>query len=74
MQVVVGVPQVLKVFSWGFIYTQEADRPNCSTPMPKFVVGVPQVLKVFPLVFIYIYFTKNWFGPKKIGGTRIEIF
>ena len=38
--------------------TQEADRPDCSTSMPKVVVGVPQVLKVFSWGFIYIFHKK----------------
>ena len=38
--------------------TQEADSPNCSTPMQKVVVAVPQILKVFSRVFIYKFHKK----------------
>ena len=45
-------------------YTQEADRLDCSTSMPKVVVGVPRVLKVFSWGFIYKFHKKIGLGPK----------
>ena len=44
--------------------TQEADRPDRSTSMPKVVVGVPRVLKVFSWGFIYKFHKKIGLGPK----------
>ena len=44
--------------------TQEADRPDCSTSMPKVVVGVARVLKVFSWGFIYKFHKKIGLGPK----------
>ena len=46
-------------------YTQEADSPKCSTPMPKVVIGVPRVLKVFAWVFLYKFHKKIGLGQKK---------
>ena len=54
-----------------FVFTQEADRPDRSTSMPKVVVGGPQVLKVFSWIFIYIS-QKYGPGPQKIGETRLD--
>ena len=45
-------------------FTQEADRPDRSTSMPKVVVGVPRVLKVFSWGFIYKFHKKIGLGPK----------
>ena len=47
------------------LITQEADRLDLSTPMPKVVVGVPQVLKVFSWIFIYKFHKNMGLGPKK---------
>ena len=46
------------------VTTQEADRPDRSTSMPKVVVGVPWVLKVFSWGFIYKFHKKIGLGPK----------
>ena len=54
----------LQLYGTYGIVTQEADRLDCSTSMPKVVVGVPRVLKVFSWGFIYKFHKKIGLGPK----------
>ena len=59
------LPFWCSVWECGGTFTQEADRPDRSTSMPKVVVGGPQVLKVFSWIFIYIFHKNMVLGPKK---------